>query len=167
MEDLLTKLFDATEKGEIEKVNEILHEQQVLIDKENEHGLTLLGIAAHYGQYEVVKSLIKHGAEINALSHSNLSFIPKNTALHAAIAGVKSKEVIEFLLTNGAEPNITDSEGNTPLHIAAFEGNIAIAELLIKNGAKTKHNNSGKTPIEIAEERGNSEFINFIKEETF
>ncbi|PGS48749.1 ankyrin repeat domain-containing protein [Bacillus sp. AFS041924] len=166
MEDLLTKLFDATEKGEINKVKEILHKQQGLIDKENEHGLTLLGIAAHFGQFEVVKSLVKHGAKINAISHSKLSFIPKNTALHAAIAGAKSKEVIEFLLTNGADPNITDSEGHTALHIAAFEGNIAIAKLLIMNGAKIKNNNSGKTPLEIAEERGNSEFISFIKEVT-
>lgn len=166
MEDLLIKLFDASEKGEVEIVNELLSKQQDLIHKENEHGLTLLGIAAHYGQYEVVKTLVKNGAEINAISHSKLSFIPKNTALHAAIAGAKSKEVIEFLLTNGADPTISDSEGHTPLHIAAFEGNIAIADLLLKNGAKIKNNNSGKNPIEIAEERGNSEFINFIKEVT-
>ena len=69
-------------------------------------------------------------------------------------------------LTNGANPNISDSEGHTPLHIAAFEGNTSIAERLLKNGAEIKTNNSGKTPIEIAEERGNSEFINFIKEVT-
>jgi uncharacterized protein len=166
MENLLGKLFDATEKGENEIVIEIINEQPNLIHEENEHGLTLLGIAAHYGQYEVVKTLVKNGAQINALSHSKLSFIPKNTALHAAIAGAKSIEVIDFLLTHGANPNISDSEGHTPLHIAAFEGNASIAELLMKNGAEIKTNNSGKTPIEIAEERGNSDFINFIKEVT-
>ncbi|MFB7141447.1 ankyrin repeat domain-containing protein [Gottfriedia sp. NPDC056225] len=164
MEDLISKLFDATEKGEVSEVNEILGDHQDLIHNENEHGLTLLGIAAHYGQFEVVKTLVKNGAEINAISNSKLSFIPKNTALHAAIAGAKSKEVIDFLLANGADPNLCDREGHTPLHIAAFEGNTAIAELLLKNGAKLLHNNSGKTPIEIAEERGNLDFINFIKE---
>ncbi|MEE6450771.1 ankyrin repeat domain-containing protein [Gottfriedia acidiceleris] len=166
MENLIAKLFDATEKGENEIVIELIREQPNLIHKENEHGLTLLGIAAHYGQYEVVKTLIKNGAQINALSHSKLSFIPQNTALHAAIAGAKSIELIEFLITNGADPNISDSEGNTPLHIAAFEGNTSIAEHLLKNGAQIKTNNSGKTPIEIAKERGNSDFTNFIIEVT-
>ncbi|MFD4707512.1 ankyrin repeat domain-containing protein [Gottfriedia sp. NPDC058432] len=166
MGNLLAKLFDSTEKGENEIVIEIISEQPNLIHEENEHGLTLLGIAAHYGQYEVVKTLVKNGAQVNALSHSKLSFIPQNTALHAAIAGAKSLEVIDFLLTNGADPNISDSEGHTPLHIAAFEGNMTIAERLFKNGAEIKTNNSGKTPIEIAEERGNSEFIKFIKEVT-
>ncbi len=166
MGNLLAKLFDATEKGENEIVIEIIREQPNLIHEENEYGLTLLGIAAHYGQYEVVKTLVKNGAQINVLSHSKLSFIPQNTALHAAIAGSKSIEVIDFLLTNGASPNISDSEGHTPLHIAAFEGNTSIADLLLKKGAEIKANNSGKTPIEIAEERGNSAFINFIKEAT-
>lgn len=166
MESLLAKLFDATEKGENEIVMELINEHSNLIHEENEHGLTLLGIAAHYGQYEVVKTLVKNGAQINAISHSKLSFIPQNTALHAAIAGAKSIEVIDFLLTNGADPNINDSEGHTPLHIAAFEGNTSIAELLLKNGAEIKTNNSGKTPIEIAEESGNKAFINFIKEVT-
>ncbi|PGL70093.1 ankyrin repeat domain-containing protein [Bacillus sp. AFS055030] len=166
MESLLEKLFDATKKGENDIVIEIISDQPNLIHEENEHGLTLLGIAAHYGQYEVVKTLVKNGAKINALSHSKLSFIPQNTALHAAIAGAKSIEVINFLLTNGANPNISDNEGNTPLHIAAFEGNTIIANYLLKNGAKIKTNNSSKTPIDIAEERGNSEFINFFKEVT-
>ncbi|MEH7453906.1 ankyrin repeat domain-containing protein [Gottfriedia acidiceleris] len=166
MENLLAKLFDATEKGENEIVIEIIREQPNLIHEENEHGLTLLGIASHYGQYEVVKTLVKNGAQINALSHSKLSFIPQNTALHAAIAGAKSVEVIDFLLTNGADPNISDSEGHTPLHIAAFEGNTTIAEHLLKNGAEIIKNNYGKTPIEISEDRDNTAFINFIKEAT-
>lgn len=166
MENLITKLFDATEKGENEIVVEIISELPNLIHEENEHGLTLLGIAAHYGQYEVVKTLVKNGVQINALSHSKLSFIPQNTALHAAIAGAKSIEVIDFLLTNGADPNISDSEGHTPLHIAAFEGNTSIAERLLKKGAEIKTNKSGKTPIEIAEERGNSKFIKLIREVT-
>ncbi|WP_088011794.1 ankyrin repeat domain-containing protein [Gottfriedia acidiceleris] len=166
MGNLLAKLFDATQKGENEIVIEIISNQPNLIHEENEHGLTLLGIAAHYGQYEVVKTLVNNGVQINALSHSKLSFIPQNTALHAAIAGEKSIEVIDFLLTNGADPNISDSEGHTPLHIAAFEGNTSIAERLLKNGAEIKSNKSGKTPIEIAEERGNSEFIKLIREVT-
>ncbi|WP_088071867.1 ankyrin repeat domain-containing protein [Gottfriedia luciferensis] len=166
MEELITFLFEASEKGNSQKVNEILNNDSSLIHAENEHGLTLLGISAHFGQFEVVKTLVKHGVEINAISHSKLSFIPQNTALHAAIAGAKSIEIIEFLLTNGADPNLTDSEGNTPLHIAAFEGNSVIADLLVKFNAKIIKNDAGKTPLEIAEDRNNIDFINVLNELT-
>ena len=166
MSDQINELFQAAEHGDHQKVEELLSLHPNLIHAENEHGLTLLGIAAHYGKFEVVKTLIKHGSDINAISHSNLSFIPQNTALHAAIAGAKSIEVIDYLLSNGADCNMTDSEGNTSLHIASFEGNTSIAERLLKNGAKIKSNKSGKTPFSIAEERGHSEFIHFLKEVT-
>lgn len=164
MNDLISKLFQAVEAGETNEVVEMLKEQPSLIKKENEYGLTLLGIAAHYGKFEVIQVLLQFGAEVNAISHSKLSFIPQNTALHAAIAGKKSIEVIELLLQNGADCNIVDSEGFTPLHIAAFEGNIIIADLLLKHGAKLNLSKNGKTPIQIAEERGNIDFVNFLKE---
>ena len=31
---------------------------------------------------------------------------------------------VEYLLINGAQSNIQDSEGQTPLHIASFNSNI-------------------------------------------
>lgn len=162
MKEVLSSLFQAAEIGDHQLVDKLLNEQPVLVNKENENGLTLLGIAAHYGQIEVVKTLVSHGAEINAVSHSNISFIPQNTALHASIAGAKSIETIEYLLVNGADCNIKDSEGHTPLHIAAFEGNISIAKLLIENGAKIYKSHNGKTPIHIAEERSHTEFSQYI-----
>jgi len=164
MIETLTTLFQAAEIGDLQLVDKLLIEQPVLVNKENENGLTLLGIAAHYGQIEVVKRLISHGAEINAISHSKISFIPQNTALHASIAGAKSIETIEYLLVNGADCNIKDSEGHTPLHIAAFEGNISIAKLLIENGAKIYKDNAGNTPIQIAEECNHIEFSHYLSQ---
>ncbi len=164
MTETLTCLFQAAEIGDRQFVDKLLNEQPALVNKENGNGLTLLGIAAHYGQTEVVKSLISHGADINAISHSKISFIPQNTALHAAIAGAKSIESLEYLLLNGADSNIKDSEGHTPLHIAAFEGSISIAKLLIENGAKIYKSNADKTPIQIAEEHNHSEFSHYLSQ---
>lgn len=164
MNETLTTLFHVAETGDHQLVDKLLNEQPVLVNKENENGLTLLGIAAHFGQIEVVKKLLSHGAEINAVSHSKISFIPQNTALHAATAGAKSIETIEYLLLSGADCNIKDSEGHTPLHIAAFEGSISIAKLLIEKGAKIYKSNAGKTPLQIADERNHTEFSHFLSQ---
>ncbi len=164
MTNEISVLFEAAELGDSNKVEIILCGKPELSNEENEHGLTLLGIAAHYGKVDVVKTLIQYGANINAISHSKLPFIPKNTALHAGIAGAKSMEIIDYLLTNGADCNLVDSEGHTPLHIAAFEGNIHIAKRLVEYGAKQIVNKSEKTPIQIAEEQNHIEFVQFLKE---
>jgi len=39
------------------------------------------------------------------------------------------------LLAAGANPNVKDLDGKTPLHIAAEQCNADIAELLLKHGA--------------------------------
>lgn len=164
MSKLISDLFQAAEEGNSVVVEEMLKVDPSLVNAENEHGLTLLGISAHYGNYDVVKVLFSYGVDINAISHSKLSFIPRNTALHAAIAGKKSIEIIKLLLEKGADCNILDSEGHTPLHTTAFEGNTEIAKLLLNHGARIIEGHSLKTSVEIAEERGNKDFIAILKE---
>lgn len=52
----------------------------------------------------------------------------------------------------GYESNYQASNGNTALHIAAREGKIEIAKLLLKHGwSLTKRNGRNETPIETAE----------------
>ena len=47
--------------------------------------------------------------------------------------------------------NTTDEHGNTPMHIAAQNGNVRIAKLLIEKGANPNHQNKqGQTPGHFA-----------------
>ena len=48
---------------------------------------------------------------------------------------IGSTDLVEFLLSKGARPNITNGEGETPIHIAARKGLKDILELLLKAGA--------------------------------
>jgi ankyrin repeat protein len=51
-----------------------------------------------------------------------------------------------------------NTEGNTPLHIAAHEGNLpSLKQLLDKGDNMNARNNAGKTPLDIADEEGYSE----------
>ncbi|MCM3595996.1 ankyrin repeat domain-containing protein [Metabacillus idriensis] len=158
-----TEIFEALEKKNLARFNELLNEDASLADSENDNGLTLLGLACHYGEAEFVKVLLNKGADINASSHSKLSFIPSNTALHAAIAGKQSPKLIHLLLRNGADVNAIDSDGHAPIQTAAFEGNAEVANLLIHNGADVTLNGGQGSAAEIAERRRHSDFINVLK----
>jgi ankyrin repeat protein len=65
-------------------------------------------------------------------------------------------EQLELLISKGADVNLKNQEGWTPLHIAAKEGHVDIAALLIKNRAEvnerinSRDDPSGLTPLHIA-----------------
>lgn len=58
-----------------------------------------LDFAAHAGHTGILKSLVRHGADVNARSSDY-----ELTALHHAAAG-KKLEAMRFLLDEGADPN--------------------------------------------------------------
>ena len=159
-------LFQAAHSNDTAKISELLDKNPSLANKESEDGLTPLGFAAHYGNKDAVQILLECGAEVNAVSHSKIEFIPSNTALHAAIAGERSLEVIKLLLQYNAEPNIFDSNGHTALHTAAFhEDNTEIINLLIEHGAKVNMSvEGGSTPLDLAIEQGNDKVADLLRQ---
>lgn len=69
------------------------------------------------------------------------------TALHIVTAR-RDTTWISFLLAKGADPNIRDAKGQTPLVVAANLGFVEGMELLITGGARVDEPNStGETPL--------------------
>ena len=66
-----------------------------------------------------------------------------NTLLIVAVQCLESK-MVEILLEFGADPNLSNASGNTPLHYALSysQGGGAIVEMLLKSGADTTTRNS-------------------------
>jgi ankyrin repeat protein len=63
--------------------------------------------------------------------------------------------ILDVLLVAGANPNIVDQEGNTALHLVAYnvpeKYQIYVAQKLIQHGAIFRvKNNKGQTAIDIA-----------------
>jgi len=160
------EIFQSLESNDVQSLKKELTSNPSLSNAENEQGLTPLGFAAHLGNIDFVKTLLDFHADINAVSHSKVTYIPSNTALHAAIAGSRNFEVIELLLENGAETNIFDSNGHTALHTAAFHNdNTQLINLLIKHGASVDAKiNGGKTAMELAIEQKNNEVAEQLKQ---
>lgn len=158
-------VFQAAQSGDANRLKDILESHPNLANTENSDGLTPLGYASHFGNTAAVQVLLEHGADINAVSHSKLSFIPSNTALHAAIAGERNIDVIQLLLARGAQTNIFDSNHHTALHTAAFhDDNLDIIRLLLEHGADVNAQvEDGDTALSLAIKQGNTNVAELLR----
>lgn len=60
----------------------------------------------------------------------------------------------KLLLSNGLNPNLKDSNGNSALHLAVLSNHIEMVTLLLKSGASVKEeDNNGRTPLHLAKSR--------------
>jgi len=114
-------------------------------------GCTALYAAAKNGHVDIVKLLLKKGADFNAVKHANW------TPLRIAVSRGHI-EVIQALLAAGApirrtQPfNLSASgyEFKTLLHVATGKNLPAVAAILLDHGDNLKATYEGKTPIDVA-----------------
>lgn len=85
-----------------------------------------------------------------------------DTALHI-VAERGDTAWIRFLLQRGANPNIANKKGLTPIMIAAALGNVDGVEALIKSGARVDDQDSlGETPLISATHRRDVEMVKLL-----
>ncbi|KAF6771193.1 hypothetical protein AHF37_09800 [Paragonimus kellicotti] len=74
-------------------------------------------------------------------------------------------ELIHFLISKGANINMTDNNGNTPLHYAASRNNVIAARQLIAENAKIEcKDNEGLTPLMTAAQKNNISVMKVLLE---
>jgi ankyrin repeat protein len=95
---------------------------------------TALIAAAHLGHVEVVRELIRAGAPLDHVN--NLNWTALIEAVVLGDGGPRHLACVEALVAAGADPNIPDREGVTPLAHARKRGHAAMAAVLEKAGAR-------------------------------
>jgi len=126
-----SNLIDAAFKGDIDTVKQLL-DNKVNPNSKDSDGETALHYAALKGRTEVVEILLKKGANPNIKDKDG------GTPLMSAAWGGHA-EVVKLLLAKGANPNAKarSSSGTvTALSHAKIRGNLDVAEILKKAGAK-------------------------------
>lgn len=102
----------------------------LLNDRVEPNGYTALMEAASLGCLFVAQELINHGATVNIFGKCRRTF-RYFTALHLA-AGQGRVAMVNLLLDNGADINLPDPEGYTPLMMSLMFGYIACATNLLQ-----------------------------------
>jgi hypothetical protein len=118
-------------------------------------GDTALHLAAAGYRVEIVKALVKAGADVNSAKNMR-----KSSPLHYAADGFITGPVwdakrqvatIRCLLNHGADIHLQDMNGATPLHRAVRTRCAAAVKFLLAAGADPKiRNKPGSTPFHLA-----------------
>jgi ankyrin repeat protein len=83
--------------------------------------------AVHISDIDQIERNLRWGADVNQPGPDGL------TALHVA-AGKGSLVIVKMLLQEGADPELKDPQGNTPLSTALLTRNTLVAGYLVKQG---------------------------------
>jgi ankyrin repeat protein len=149
-------VFEAATAGDATRVAALVDADGTLANAVAGDGYSPLGLAAFFKRPEVVRALLERGAKPSTPSRDQ-GFTPLHSAV-ATDAGPTEHEIIRLLLEAGADPNAKSREGGTPLHSAAFTGDLEAAELLLAYGADPNATDSKSfTPLDIARDRRNVE----------
>lgn len=122
--------------------------------------------AVEEGDLAKVKALVEGGADVNKIASPPGKSSDGRTPLHLA-ARHRSIDIVEYLIANGAKPNVTTPRMfNTPLHDAAsneWSEGTQIAGILIARGAKIDaRNHDGYTPLHFAAEAGSRAMVELL-----
>jgi ankyrin repeat protein len=100
----------------------------------NRYGGTALIPAAHHGHVQVVRELLKTAIDIDHVNR--LGWTALLEAIILGNGGAAHTEIVQLLVAHGANVQLADSQGVTPLAHAEQRGQPAIARILRRAGAR-------------------------------
>ena len=169
--NLTNPLSTAASKGNLEMVKALV-EAGANINHRAVYNVTPLMVVAANGKEDIVRYLISSGAKLNELDANGFSeagnAIGSNNSIILQLLGdaganltqlqgpealplislaarsvdASGAEMVQYLISKGADANQEDSNGNAPLFYAALFGNTRVVEPLLCAGVDIDHLNS-------------------------
>jgi ankyrin repeat protein len=132
----------------------------------DDHGNGIFNITAQGGNINVLKALVARGVSIDKNAKTN-----ENAILFASRGGRGSSNslaVFQYLEGLGLEPNITSTDGVTPLHnLSRSADDLAIYQYFIDKGVNPNSvDKEGNTPLLNAASRNKLEVVSYLAEQT-
>ena len=129
-----TPLWLASRMGYTDVVKHLLQAGADANEVPTKRGWSLLYELVPFANCKVLSLLLLGGAEVNKQTMDR-----GKTPLHVAASVGRNPEAVEVLLDMGADPNVADHCGWTPLHLAILFCPSTIVEMLLNKGAETHH----------------------------
>lgn len=186
----ISALHDAINKGELEEVRRLVEGGACVNQLHGMKG-TALCAAIAASEQSIAEYLIDVGCDVNALDYdgepplilalrkecfsvvkslideskcdvNNVDPVTKKSALCIA-AENGNFDVVNWLVTVGADMSLKDNVQNTALHISVLKKHYDIMKFLVENGSPVKcFNQAGSTSVHIAAETGDKKAIEII-----
>jgi ankyrin repeat protein len=141
-------LIQAAAAGNAAAVEELL-QQGADINAQGRFGNTPLMMAVQSDKVDMVKLLLKKGADPDGLG---------GAALLTAIDG-DNLEIVKLLLEGGANTDVAENDGTTPLTKAVQRNHTAMVKLLLEKGANP---NTWSPPLYFAAGQGDVEVVRLL-----
>uniref|UniRef100_A0ABD2W1T2 Uncharacterized protein n=1 Tax=Trichogramma kaykai TaxID=54128 RepID=A0ABD2W1T2_9HYME len=128
--------------------------QTVLVNVFDKLGRTPLQLALARGHKNVVKTLLRYGADLNLANAQGVTPIRYmcNSNYHDYLANILHEISEDKYVTIPIDTR--DNKGNTALHVALIHNRMNVAEMLIRNGADPHLvNEEGLTPLHIVSKK--------------
>lgn len=138
MTEAIQELFDAIKSDDTFGLTSMLNANPQLADAVNDNGVSAAMFALYYGRKESAHVVVRAGAKVDAFLAAALGDTVRLDKALAADPGVIAKQ---------------SADGWTPLHLAAYFGQKAAAQLLLSKGASSlarSTNSMNNHPIHAA-----------------
>lgn len=124
------------------------------VDASNTDGTTALQAAILAGRTQVADVLLKQGATLKA----------DQWLLEAASAGTSDRDVVDYLIKHGADTEVRNPQGDTPLLLAVRDGNLRLARHLVERGADVNVRDATQhSALSLAQGLGHSEIAALLQ----
>ncbi|KAI5615153.1 ankyrin repeat and SOCS box protein 2 isoform X2 [Silurus asotus] len=189
-EEEVDPLVEAIRDGDVGTLRVLIKKAEFNLLTPKEYGWIPLHEAAHYGQEQCIKALLKvqpgminkrtlkdqtalllavsrqHEGCVSCLlergADPDIANINKETPLYKACEK-ENPSIVALLLNHGVAVNRSCIQGWTALHEAVCKNNVEICEMLVKAGAKISIPNIyGITPFFVAAQTGKVDTLRFL-----
>ncbi|HJM68968.1 MAG TPA: ankyrin repeat domain-containing protein [Candidatus Babeliales bacterium] len=154
-EEIQQKLFEYIKDGNLQGVTKLMSSKTKNVDVnfQNAQGFTPLLFAIYHKQLKIALELLN-----TYKANPNLGTPTRVKPLIRAYGSFHAKnltDIIDALIKAGADVNIKNPGGQTPLFLAASKGNLDLTRLLLKAHARLDlGDQSNKTPLMEALDKG-------------
>ena len=139
----------AAVEGNVDLIVQLLQIDPSLTYARDEYGRTPLHHAAIQGQVDAAIYLLAQYADIEARDKRGCT--PLMLGVYEEILVDDHSPIVYALISNGADVNAKDEEGNTALHLAAGFDEVEVIKILVSSGADINAiNSAGDTPLHHA-----------------